>query len=56
MTRNSGPDGAAESRYHLKVLTITVLEDEMQVLLIAFCTIAAIWLIVLWGSRYLGPQ
>jgi len=28
----------------------------MQILLIAFCTLAAIWLVVLWGSRYLGPQ
>jgi hypothetical protein len=31
-------------------------EDEMQILLVAFCSLAAIWLIVLWGSRYLGPQ
>jgi cell division septal protein FtsQ len=33
-----------------------ILEGEMQILLIAFCTLAAIWLVVLWGSRYLGPQ
>jgi hypothetical protein len=31
-------------------------EGEMQVLLVAACAIIAIWLIVLWGSRYLGPQ
>jgi len=28
----------------------------MQILLVAFCAIAGIWLIVLWGSRYLGPR
>jgi len=28
----------------------------MQVLLVAFGCLAAIWLVVLWGSRYLGPQ
>jgi len=28
----------------------------MQILLIAFCMLAAIWLVVLWGSRFLGPQ
>jgi hypothetical protein len=32
------------------------LEGKMQILLVAFCTLAAIWLVVLWGSRYLGPQ
>jgi hypothetical protein len=32
------------------------LEGEMQILLVSFCTLAAIWLVVLWGSRYLGPQ
>ena len=31
-------------------------EDEMQILLVAFCCLFAIWLVVLWGSRFLGPQ
>ena len=31
-------------------------ESMMQILLVAFCAIASIWIIVLWGSRYLGPR
>jgi hypothetical protein len=31
-------------------------EHDMQILLVSFCAIAVIWLIVLWGSRYLGPR
>jgi hypothetical protein len=26
------------------------------ILLLAACVFAAIWLVVLWGSRYFGPQ
>lgn len=28
----------------------------MQVLLIAAGVLAAVWIIVLWGSRYFGPR
>jgi len=28
----------------------------MQILLVSFCAIAGIWIIVLWGSRFLGPR
>jgi len=28
----------------------------MQILGISIAVLAAIWIIVLWGSRYLGPQ
>jgi hypothetical protein len=31
-------------------------EAGMQILLIAACTLAVIWIIVLWGSRYFGPR
>jgi hypothetical protein len=31
-------------------------EHDMQILLVAFCAIAGIWIVVLWGSRYLGPR
>jgi hypothetical protein len=31
-------------------------EHDMQILLVAFLAIAGIWLVVLWGSRYLGPR
>ena len=30
-------------------------EDEME-LLVALGFLAGIWIIVLWGSRYFGPQ
>jgi hypothetical protein len=26
------------------------------ILLLAVCVLAAIWFVVLWGSRYFGPQ
>jgi hypothetical protein len=50
-----------ESRYHRRTREGTSIvnirkEGEMQVLFVAACAIVAIWLIVLWGSRYLGPQ
>jgi hypothetical protein len=58
------PDGPAESRYHPANnkrpargrLRETVLEDDMQILVVSLCMLAAIWVVVLWGSRYLGPQ
>jgi hypothetical protein len=28
----------------------------MDILLISFGIFAAIWIIVLWGARYFGPQ
>jgi len=28
----------------------------MQVLLLAAGVLAAVWIIVLWGSRYFGPR
>jgi len=28
----------------------------MQILIVAICTLAAIWVVVLWGSRYIGPR
>jgi hypothetical protein len=31
-------------------------EAGMQILLIAACTLAVVWIIVLWGSRYFGPR
>lgn len=31
-------------------------EAWMQILLIAACTLAVVWIIVLWGSRYFGPR
>jgi hypothetical protein len=31
-------------------------EIEMQVLIITFGLLAAVWIIVLWGSRYFGPR
>jgi hypothetical protein len=31
-------------------------EVWMQILLIAACTLAIVWIIVLWGSRYFGPR
>jgi hypothetical protein len=43
-------------RYIIEVRPLPSSEDEMQILLVAFCSIAAIWLVVLWGSRFLGPQ
>jgi hypothetical protein len=45
-----------EMRYIIEIRTSPSSEDEMQILLVAFCSIAAIWLVVLWGSRFLGPQ
>jgi hypothetical protein len=30
--------------------------DGWHILLAAAIVIAAIWLVVLWGSRYFGPQ
>jgi hypothetical protein len=32
------------------------LEGAMSILMVAFGILIAIWLVVLWGSRYLGPQ
>jgi hypothetical protein len=34
------------------------LEDEMgiEVLAVAAVTIAVVWIVVLWGSRYFGPR
>ena len=31
-------------------------EMGMQVLLLAAGVLAAVWIIVLWGSRYFGPR
>jgi hypothetical protein len=31
-------------------------EDVMEVLLISFGILAAIWIAVLWGARYFGPR
>jgi len=31
-------------------------EHDMEILLVAFCAIAGTWLVVLWGSRFLGPR
>jgi hypothetical protein len=31
-------------------------EDEMSTAIIALVVLAAIWTIVLWGSRYFGPR
>jgi len=28
----------------------------MAILVVSLCMLAAIWVVVLWGSRYLGPQ
>ena len=28
----------------------------MEILLIALCVLAAIWIVVLWGSRYFGSR
>ena len=28
----------------------------MEILLIALCVLAAIWIVVLWGSRYFGTR
>ena len=28
----------------------------MEILLVAVAVLASIWIIVLWGSRYFGPQ
>lgn len=33
-----------------------VLEGAVSILFVAFGVLIAIWLVVLWGSRYLGPQ
>ena len=27
----------------------------MGIVIIAFCALAVIWIIVLWGARYFGP-
>lgn len=29
---------------------------NMEILVIAAATIAVVWIIVLWGSRYFGPR
>lgn len=47
---------AAAKRPENASYSSTLLEGEMQILLISFAAIAGIWLVVLWGSRYLGPQ
>jgi hypothetical protein len=31
-------------------------EDGMGILVFAACTLAVVWIIVLWGSRYFGPR
>jgi hypothetical protein len=31
-------------------------EGGMEILLIAFGVLAAVWIVVLWGSRYFGPR
>ncbi len=28
----------------------------VEILAVAACVLASIWIIVLWGSRYFGPQ
>jgi hypothetical protein len=32
------------------------MEGGMQIILIAAVTLAIIWIIVLWGSRFFGPR
>jgi hypothetical protein len=32
------------------------LEGAMSILIVSFGVLIAIWLVVLWGSRFLGPQ
>jgi hypothetical protein len=31
-------------------------EGAMSILFVSFGVLLAIWIVVLWGSRYLGPQ
>jgi hypothetical protein len=31
-------------------------ENEMQILILAICALAAIWVVVLLGSRFFGPR
>jgi len=47
---------------HGRVLTIgqrgktDMMLTGWGILILAICVIAAIWIVVLWGSRYFGPQ
>jgi hypothetical protein len=40
----------------LSCAILGVLEGAMSILIVAFGVLIAIWLVVLWGSRFLGPQ
>jgi hypothetical protein len=31
-------------------------EVEMEILIVAIGALAAIWVLVLWGSRFIGPR
>jgi len=45
-----------QNRHHPRPPFAGTWEDEMQILIVAICTLAAIWVVVLWGSRYIGPR
>ena len=46
--------GCSEKKPHIG--PCAVLEGAMSILFVSFGVLAAIWIVVLWGSRYLGPQ